>query len=44
MMARRTGEGKYTHELSEHLEDYEEMKSEMMKLHQETGDWNDPGN
>ena len=44
MMSRRMGEGKYVHELSEHLEDYEEMKEEIMKMQEQGQDWNDPGN
>ena len=44
MMSKRMGEGKYTHELSEHIEDFEEMKDEIMKLQEEGQDWNDPGN
>lgn len=32
MMSKRLGEGRYTHELSEHLEEYEVMKEEIMKL------------
>lgn len=44
MMSKRLGEGRYTHELSEHIEEYEVMKEEIMKLQEDAGEWNDPGN
>ena len=43
-MEKRIGDGKYTHELSEHIIDYEDMKEEIMKLQEEGQDWDDPGN
>ena len=44
MMSKRMGEGRYTHQLSEHLSDYEQMKEEIVKMQEEGQDWNDPGN
>ena len=42
MMSKRMGQGRYTHELSEHLEDFELMKQEIIKLQDTTEQWNDP--
>jgi len=36
-MSKKLGEGNYTHELSTHLEEYNNMTREIKKLHEEDG-------
>jgi septation ring formation regulator EzrA len=42
-MSRRIGEGQRTHELSEHLEEYKELKRMVVELQESEGEWSGPG-
>jgi hypothetical protein len=42
VMSRKIGEGQYTHELSEHLQEYGELRKLVVDLQEGEGEWNDP--
>jgi hypothetical protein len=43
VMSRKIGEGQYTHELSDHLQEYGELRKLVVELQEGEGEWNDPG-
>lgn len=44
MMSSKLGEGKYRHELTEYMEDYERLRKDVLDFQDEGNEWNDPGN